>query len=134
MPSTVPSPTSSQSQGPSPTPEPTPEAGDAFAFYEVSVAPDSYTLFSLDGDNVVNGSRNATFAGYSFAQVEPARGADGQTYWVTSTGGLTGWAYLFPDSGDFNVRAVFLNDAGSRRSIYLDQSELTVFPEATPAP
>ena len=43
-------------------------------------------------------------------------------------------AYLFPDSGDFNVRAVFLNDAGSRRSIYLDQSELTVFPEATPAP
>ena len=82
----------------------------------------------------MDGSRNATFAGYSFAQVEPARGADGQTYWVTSDGGLTGWAYLFPDSGDFNVRAVFLNDAGSRRSIYLDQSELTVFPEATPAP
>jgi hypothetical protein len=134
VPSKVPSPTASQSQGPSPTPEPTPEAGDSFAFYEVSVAPDSYTLFSLDGDNVVNGSRNATFAGYSFAQVEPARGADGQTYWVTSDGGLTGWAYLFPDSGDFNVRAVFLNDAGARRSIYLDQSELTVFPEATPAP
>jgi hypothetical protein len=133
-PSTVPSPTSSATQGPSPTPEPTPEAGDSFAFYEVSVAPDSYTLFSLNGDGVVDGTRSATFSGYSFAQVEPARGADGQTYWVTSTGGLTGWAYLYPDSGDFNVRAVFLNDAGSRRSIYLDQSELTVFPEATPAP
>ena len=133
-PSIVPSPTSSASQGPSPTPEPTPEAGDAFAFYEVSVAPDSYTLFSLDGDGVVNGTRSATFAGYSFAQVEPALGADGQTYWVTSTGGLTGWAYLYPDSGDFNVRAVFLNDTGARRSIYFDRSELTVFPEATPAP
>jgi len=133
-PSVPPSATTPASQGPSPTPEPTPEAGDEFAFYEVSVAPDTYTLYSLDGDGVVDGSRTATFAGYSFAQVEPVQGADGRTYWVTSTGGLTGFAYLVPDSGDFQVRAVFLNDAGSRRSVYLDESELDDFPEATPAP
>ena len=133
-PSVTPSPTSSASTGPSPTPEPTPAAGDAFAFYEVSVAPDSYTLYGLDGDGVVDNTRSATFSGYSFAQVEPALGADGRAYWVTSTGGLTGWAYLFPDSGDFNVRAVFLNDAGSRRSQYLAEDELDQFPEATPAP
>ena len=133
-PSVAPSPTVPPSQGPSPTPEPTPEAGDAFAFYEVSVAPDTYTLYSIDGDGVVDGSRTATFAGYSFAQVEPVAGADGEVFWVTSTGGLTGWAYTFPDSGDFNVRAVFLNDAGSRRSQFLEQGQLDDFPEATPAP
>ena len=33
-----------------PTPEPTPEVGDAFAFYEVSVAPEEYRLFQLDSD------------------------------------------------------------------------------------
>ncbi len=133
-PSVAPSATTPASQGPSPTPEPTPEAGDEFAFYEVSVAPDTYILYSLDGEGVVDGSRTATFAGYSFAQVEPVQSAGGQVYWVTSDGGLTGWSYLFPDSGDFSVRAVFLNDAGSRRSQYLDQGELDDFPEATPAP
>ena len=59
----------------------------------------------------------------------------GSVYWVTSDGGLTGWAYLFPDSGDFSVRAVFLNDAGSRRSaVPLPRASSTDFPEATPAP
>ena len=81
-PSVVPSATTAASQGPSPTPEPTPEAGDEFAFYEVSVGPDSFTLYSLDGGGAVNGSRTATFAGYSFAQVAPRPGRR----WAASTG------------------------------------------------
>jgi cell division septation protein DedD len=127
-------PTPSPLESGEPTPEPTPEAGDAFAFYEVAVSPGSYILYSLDQSNEVDGERGTSFAGFSFAQAEPAEGADGEVYWVTSTGDLTGWAYLFPDSGDFEIRAVFLSDTGERRSAYLDQDDLTVFPEETPAP
>jgi hypothetical protein len=118
----------------SPTPEPTPEPGDAFAFYEVSVAPDEYTLYDLDGDGDVADTRVTSFGNYSFARAEPTEGADGGAYWVTQDGNLAGWSYRYPDSGDFRVRAVFLNDAGERRSEYLEQDELTQIPEATPAP
>lgn len=117
-----------------PTPEPTPQAGDTFAFYEVSVAPDEYTLYQLDGDGTVVANRVSSFAGFSFAQVEPTEGADGGVYWVTQDGDLTGWAYRYPQSGEFRIRAVFLNDANERRSEYLEQDELTQLPEATPAP
>ena len=113
-----------------PTPEPTPELGDEFAFYEVSVAPDEYPLYTVDGESI----RVASFAGYSFAQVEPIQGADGEVYWVTQDGNLAGWAYRYPDSGEFRIRAVYLNSAGERRSVYLEQSELDDFPEAPPAP
>lgn len=113
-----------------PTPEPTPELGDAFAFYEVSVAPDQYPLYTIDGES----TRVASFAGYSFAQVEPVQGADGEVYWVTRDGNLAGWAYRYPDSGEFRIRAVYLNSAGERRSVYLEQSELDDFPEGPPAP
>jgi hypothetical protein len=133
-PSPTATPTSPPSQGPGPTPEPTPEPGDAFAFYEVAVEPASYLLYGLNSENAVVGNRSATFAGYSFAQVDPVLGADGRAYWVTTTGGLTGWAYLFPESGAFDIRAVFLSESGVRRSTYLDDSELGLVPEATPAP
>ena len=129
-----PSPSVPSTPGPSPTPEPTPEAGDAFAFYEVSVAPGGYLLFGLNQSGVAATTREASFSGFSFAQVQPRQGADRRTYWETSTGGLTGWSYLFPDSGEFGIRAVFLSDEGQRRSVYLDESELDEFPEATPAP
>ena len=119
---------------PSPTPEPTPEPGDEFAFYEVSVAPDEYTLYDLDGDGNVSDTRVTSFGNYSFAVAEPIEGADGETYWVTQDGDLAGWSYRYPDSGDFRVRAVFLNAAGERRSEYLEQEQLTQVPEATPAP
>jgi hypothetical protein len=119
---------------PSPTPEPTPEPGDAFAFYEVSVAPDEYTLYQLGADGAVADTRVTSFGNYSFAEAEPSEGADGETYWVTQDGNLAGWSYRYPDSGDFRVRAVFLNEAGERRSEYLDESELDEVPEATPAP
>jgi len=119
---------------PSPTPEPTPDAGDAFAFYEVSVGPLEYDLFSLDSGGAVSGLREISFAAYSFAQVEPTEGTDGDIYWVTLDGDLTGYGYRFPGSGDFRVRAVFLNEEGARRSQYLEQGELTSLPEGTPAP
>jgi hypothetical protein len=119
---------------PTPTAEPTPEAGDAFAFYEVSLAPEEYRLFQLNSDGVRFASRLTSFDGYSFARAEPEEGADGDVYWVTQDGDLVGWAYTSPDSGTFRIRAVFLNSAQERRSEYLDEDELTVMPEATPAP
>ncbi len=119
---------------PSPTPEPTPEPGDAFAFYEVSVAPDEYTLYELDGNGDVVDTRVTAFGNYSFAEAEATEGADGETYWVTQDGNLAGWSYRYPDSGDFRVRAVFRNAAGERRSEYLEEEQLTEVPEATPAP
>jgi len=113
-----------------PTPEPTPELGDQFAFYEVAVGPDEFTLYTVDGES----SRVTSFAGYSFARAEPEEGTDGEVYWVTQDGDLAGWAYRYPDSGEFRIRAVYLNSAGERRSVYLEQSELDEFPEATPTP
>ena len=129
-PTPEPTPTVAATGPATPTPEPTPEAGDAFAFYEVSVAPDNYTLFSADDDSV----RVASFAGYSFAQVAPVQGADGAVYWVTQDGNLAGWAYRYPDSGEFRIRAVYLSSAGERRSVYLEPSELDELPEDPPAP
>jgi len=129
-----PSATADESVLPTPTAEPTPEPGDSFAFYEVSVAPDEYTLYDLDGSGDVAGTRVTAFGNYSFAEVEPVEGADGDAYWVTQDGDLAGWSYLYPDSGEFRIRAVFLNDADERRSEYLEQEELTQVPEATPAP
>lgn len=129
-PTAEPTPSAAPTGPATPTPEPTPELGDAFAFYEVSVAPDQYPLYTIDGES----TRVASFAGYSFAQVEPVQGADGEVYWVTQDGNLAGWAYRYPDSGEFRIRAVYLNSAGERRSVYLEQSELDDFPEGPPAP
>lgn len=118
----------------SPTPEPTPAAGDTFAFYEVAVAPGSYLLFALDAGGRVTDQRSASFSGFSFARVEPVEGAEDDVYWQTAEGGLEGLSYRSPDSGDFRIRAVFLDAAGSRRSLFLEPDELTRLPEATPAP
>lgn len=133
-PSEQPTPTPNPSQPVTPKPEPTPEQGDTFAFYEVSVAPGGFTLFSVDADGVVTGTREASFAGYSFARVEPREGADGGVYWETQEGALTGLSYRWPESGDFRIRAVFLDADGNRRSQYLTEDELGVLPAATPAP
>jgi hypothetical protein len=140
-PTTVPTPsatappaTPSPSALATPTPEPTPQAGDTFAFYEVAVGPRSYTLYDLsDGGDVV-GSLDTSFSGFSYARADPLLGNDGNVYWETQEGGLTGWSYRWPSSGEFRVRAVFLNGAGERRSAYLEEDRLTVMPEATPAP
>lgn len=117
-----------------PTPEPTPAAGDTSAFYEVSVGPGGYLLFMLDSGGDVADQRSASFTDFSFARVEPVEGADCQVYWQTAEGGLEGLSYRLPDSGDFRIRAVFLDDRGSRRSVFLEDEDLSRFPEATPAP
>ena len=130
----APTPSPSGSGPSTPTPEPTPTAGDAFAFYEVSVGPRGYTLFALDADGDVVDTRDASFGGFSYARAEPREGSDGNVYWETREGGLTGWSYVFPDSGEFRVRAVFRSSDGDRRSAYLEEDELNEFPEATPAP
>ncbi len=118
----------------SPTPEPTPSAGDTFAFYEVSVGPGSNLLFEVDDDGSVGDQRLGSFNDYSFARVEAIQGTDGEVYWRTQDGGLAGLAYRYPESAEFRIRAVFIDDGGSRRSIYLEEEDLTTFPEATPAP
>ena len=136
----TPSPTAASTPTPAatdrgtPTPEPTPTAGDAFAFYEVSVGPEEFSLYALDGDGAVSGTREISFENFSFAEADPVIGADGSVYWVTQNGDLAGWAYTYPASGDFRIRAVFLTPEGERRSVYLEDEELTVFPESTPAP
>ena len=117
----------------SPTPEPTPQPGDSFAFYEVSVGPGSYTVYELDNGAIAE-ELSVGFDQFSFARVEPQQGDDGEAYWLTLDGDLAGFAYRFPDSGDFRIRAVFLNAAGDRRSAYLDEGELGQVPQATPAP
>ena len=116
-----------------PTPEPTPVSGDEFAFYEVSVGPDSYTLYLVGDDGSISRTRTVAFDGFSFARAAPTEGEDG-ALWVIEDGDLAGYAYQFPESGEFRVRAVFLSEAGDRRSFYLDASELDEVPEATPAP
>ena len=118
----------------SPTPEPTPSSGDTFAFYEVSVGPQSYTLFDLNRLGRVVDTLATSFDGFSYARARPRQGADDGVYWQTQEGGLEGWSYLYPDSGPFRIRAVFLSSDGERRSAYLTEDELTEFPEATPAP
>lgn len=139
-PSVLPSPPESEAPSaaasalPTPTLEPTPTAGDAFAFWEVSVGPESYTLFALDEEGNVADTLVTPFRGFSFARADPIQVADGTVYWMTREGGLTGWAYLYPDSGDFRIREVYLSADGERRSQYLEQEELTELPEATPAP
>ncbi|MCC6618712.1 MAG: hypothetical protein IT341_06695 [Chloroflexi bacterium] len=133
-PSEQPSSPPNPSEPATPKPEPTPEQGDTFAFYEVSVAPGGFTLFELDEDGHVTDTREAGFNGYSFARVEPREGADGGVYWETQEGALTGLSYRWPDSGQFRIRAVFVDDDGGRRSQYLTEDELTVLPSATPAP
>jgi hypothetical protein len=127
-------PSGAVSAPPTPTLEPTPTAGDAFAFYEVSVGPERYTLFAVDEAGEVIDTLETSFPGFSFARVDWLEGADGAVFWITREGGLTGWAYLYPDSGEFRIRAVYFSPGGERRSEYLEGEELTQLPEATPAP
>jgi hypothetical protein len=117
----------------SPTPEPTPSAGDTFAFYEVAVGPGTYSIYPFS-DGELADARSVRFDDFSFARARPVEVGDGSVVWVIEDGDLAGNAYRFPDSGEFSVRAVFLSDAGVRRSFFLDEAELDDLPEETPAP
>jgi hypothetical protein len=129
-----PSPTPAGTGPATPTPEPTPTAGDTFAFYEVSVGPEGYTLYQLSAGGNVVATRGASFANFSFAAVEPVEAANGDVYWVTQDGGLQGWAYTYPQSGNFRIRAVFLSPTASGARCTCDEDDLAEFPESTPAP
>ena len=134
VPATV-APSGPASAPPTPTLEPTPTAGDEFAFYVVSLGPgERYTLFALNEVREVINTLETSFPGFSFARVEFVEATDGDVHWVTREGGLTGWSYTYPASGDFRIRAVFLSSDGERRSTFLEEEELTQLPEATPAP
>lgn len=132
-PSAEPSPSQTVA-GTSPTPEPTPDPGDEFAFYEVAVAPGTYTLYLVGPGGSIDDELGVGFDGFSFARSQPVASAEGDALWVVEDGPLAGYAYRFPDSGDFRVRAVFLSEAGERRSLYLEDEELEQVPEETPAP
>jgi hypothetical protein len=119
---------------PTPTPEATPEPGDQFAFYEVQVAPGSYTIYLIQPGGAPEETRSVAFEGYSFAQTTAVESADADVYWQITDGDLAGYAYLYPESGEFRVRAVFLSDVGERRSRYIEDSELEQVPRETPAP
>jgi hypothetical protein len=138
VPSSAPSSTASASPAATelatPTPEPTPDVGDTFAFYEVSVGPTEYRLYRLADDGAVEETRLTGFEQFSYARADPIRSDEGEVYWITLDGGLAGWAYRYPDSGEFRVRAVFLDAEGTRSSAYLPQDDLTAYPETTPAP
>lgn len=118
----------------SPGAEPTPEAGDEFAHYEVSVDPGSYTLYLTDDDGTIVSSRPVSFAGFSFGRAAPIASVEAVVLWRIEDGNLAGYAYRYPESGEFGVRAVFFSDSGERRTYYLDASELDEFPTQTPAP
>ena len=138
--SSIPSPSEEPSSAPptepvpTPTPEATPEPGDQFAFYEVQVAPGTYQIFLLEPGGTPQETRTVGFDAYSFAQTAAIESSDGEVYWQVTDGDLAGYAYLYPESGQFRVRAVFLSETGERSSFYIEDSELEQVPQETPAP
>ena len=66
--------------------------------------------------------------------MEPQQLADGRVAWVTQNGFYAGSGYIAPDSGSFQIRAVFSSPDGSFHADVLEPDELTVMPEGTPAP
>ena len=132
--SATPAPSEPPSSGPAtPTPLPTTTAQDVFAFYEVGVTPQTYTLYVVDDGSVVDQAQ-ATFADFSHARVEPQQLTDGRVAWVTQNGFYAGYGYIAPDSGTFEIRAVFTSPDGSFHADVLEPDELTTMPEGTPAP
>jgi hypothetical protein len=118
--------TSEQTQTPlaTPTIEPTPAPGDEFAFYEVSVAPGSYTVYRLDEAGELIGTQRAGFTNFSKATVERVELPDGTVHWRTIDGDYAGLSYIYPDSGPFQIRAIYLTPDGDRSAEYLPEEEL----------
>ncbi len=122
------------SAGPTPTPEPTPAPADHFDHWEVGVGPKHYTLFAVDPQKGITDSRDITFGDFSRAPVIPGKTAGGLVYWDTSAGDLTGFSYIYGQSGDFQLREVFLTPQGQRRVVVMTAEQATTYPQATPAP
>lgn len=110
---------------PSQTPDPTPVPEDVFTHYEVGVAAGDYTLYQVDdATGAIVGTRLATFSRNSQAPVEKLLLPDGSPHWRTLLGELVGLSYIYPDSGDFEIRAVYRRPDGSRSSELVPESEL----------
>jgi hypothetical protein len=129
---TEPSPTASLP--PTSTAEPTPESGDRFSHYEVALEPGTYPIFRVSQSGQITATSSANISRSSRARVAPRRASNGLVHWETSEGFFTGWSYIYPDSGDFGIRAVFLSPQGERRVRQLPDEERTVYPSATPSP
>jgi hypothetical protein len=112
------------SEAASPTPDPTPTAGDVFAFYEVSVSEGDYTLYQVNAAGDLVGSRNATFSRNSQSPVDRIVASNGLLHWRTREGEYVGLSYIYPDSGDFRIRAVYTRSDGSRSSEFVPEDEL----------
>lgn len=133
-PTAVTTPAGSQSSLPTPTPEPTPAPADHFDHWEVGVGPQAYVLFVVDPQQGITGTRNQTFGAFSRTPVIPGKTAAGLVYWETSAGDLTGFSYIWGQSGDFQLREVYLTPQGQRRVIVMTAAQATTYPTATPAP
>ena len=66
--------------------------------------------------------------------MQPFKAANGLVYWRTSEGDLTGLRLHYGQSGDFQLREVFLTPQGARRVVLMTAAQATTLPAATPAP
>ena len=114
----------SGSTAPSPTPDPTPTLADVFDHYEVSVSAGDYTLYAVASDGALAASRDATFSRNSQAMVERIVASSGLRHWRTVEGEYAGLSYIYPESGDFRIRAVYRRPDGARSSTLLPEDEL----------
>jgi hypothetical protein len=117
-------PTPVPTEAPTAAPDPTPAPVDQFRFYEVSVSEGDYTLYAVNGAGEITGQRGATFSRNSQAQVEEVDAPNGTKHWRTTNGAYTGLSYIYPDSGDFRIRAVYERPDGGRSSEVLPEDEI----------
>jgi hypothetical protein len=100
-----------------PTPDPTPVPGqDTFDFFEVGVSAGDYTLYQVNSAGTLVADRGATFSRFSRAEVQRVEASNGLLHWRTIEGEYAGLSYIYPESGDFEVREVFRRPDGSRSS------------------
>ena len=116
--------TPAPTEAPTPTPDPTPQPEDEFQFYEVAVDDDDYTLYTIDEAGNVVSQREASFSRPSQARVERIESPSGLLHWRTLIGEYEGLSYVFPDSGEFDVREVYRRPDGGRSSELLPEEEL----------
>lgn len=109
---------------PTRTPDPTPRPEDVFEFYEVQVEPGDYVIFQVSDGGDVEASRDASFSGRSQARVDRIQAANGVLHWRTAEGtDYLGWSYIRPDSGGFEIWAVYRRADGTRSSELLPEGE-----------
>jgi hypothetical protein len=128
-PTDTPAPTETAEPTPSPdatrTPDPTPRPEDVFEFYEVQVEPGDYVIFQVNDAGEVEASRDAAFSARSQARVDRIEASNGLLHWRTAEGtDYLGWSYISPESGSFEIWAVYRRADGTRSSERLPDEEL----------